>query len=108
MGLRISRSDIRRIDGKGCCRPPSGLAHGYDYLRQKSLRMLQLLREIRVDHVIEPMLREGLLLGADAHGDELVDGVLPGFVVEEERIRLECVFGALDVDFLCLLYTSPS
>src|SRR3990172_9913147 len=46
-------------------------------LRQELLRLGELSRQVLVDHVVEPPHGERLLLGADAHLDELIEGLAP-------------------------------
>ena len=60
--------------------------------------LFELAREIFLDHVVQAPFGEGLLLGADSHLQELLDRLPPGLVGVEERIVLQGVFRALDVD----------
>src|SRR5690606_40218327 len=57
----------RSAGGRGRERPRSG---------QEQAPVAQLLRQILVDHEVQPPLGQGLLLGADAHRQELLDRLL--------------------------------
>ena len=74
--------------------------HGGAGSGQEGADLRQLPRQVLVDHVIESVLGQGLLLGAHPHLDHLLEGLLPGLVVQDEGVVLERVLGALDVDLL--------
>ena len=58
------------------------------------------MREIRVDHIIQAVFSQGLLLGADSHLEHMLDRVNPIAVVFDEGIVFHRIPGAFDVDVL--------
>ena len=69
-------------------------------LRQEALLVLELAGQVFLKHEVQAPLGQGLLLGAHAHLQHLVECLFPGGVRLEEGVVLERVFGALDVDRL--------
>ena len=67
---------------------------------KKTLLVRELLGQVALDHGVETPFRERLLLGAHAHVKQLIARLDPRFMGLEERVVLERVLGALDVDRL--------
>src|SRR5262245_61742370 len=80
----------------------SARAHA-SQLGQEPLPIVQLPRQILLDHIVQSPLGESLLLGPHAHLQHLLERLHPRLVRDEERIVLERVLRALDVDLLELV-----
>ena len=65
------RSVLEADRRKGCA----------ESLRQEFLRMRDLIGQVLVDDVVQPVRGERLLLGADPHRDQVLDGLRPLLVV---------------------------
>jgi hypothetical protein len=70
---------------------------GLGLLRQEALLVRQLARQVFLDHEVESPFRQGLLLGALAHFEHLIDGLDPRLVRLEEGVVFERILCSLDV-----------
>ena len=80
-----------------CASRRGALNHRELGLRQKGLSAGQLTRQIFVDDVVEPPLREGLLFCAHSHLEQLLERFAPGSMGLEEGVILKRISRSFDV-----------
>src|SRR3990167_3114260 len=68
--------------------------------RQKLFRVFELPGQVGVYDVVKPVFGEGLLLDTNTHLYQLFNGFLPFLVVDDKRVVLERIQGALFVHLL--------